>query len=336
MQWPSYLLSFCLHGLFFLLIWLWPNAAPMRLEPPAVMISLVDGDMGGSNTPSNILGHLGERGGAEMAPSPTAPKKEVAAPSQEEVLKDTPTPKPSVEAPKEPSLAVEQPKPEPKPKPKPKPEPKPKPKPEPKKEPKPVIKVIKSIPTFKEKPKEKPKEQPKEQPKETKKEKAKDDKAKTKSKDAGDPIAQALKQAKREASSRLEQGDSGNAVEQALAQAKRNAGGNRGGGGGQGKGPGGGGLADVYRGQVLLAVRPNWGYASTSRKNLSCLINVKVDMQGKVQEATVVRSSGNTQFDQSAVSAIWRTSNNGAFPPPPSQAYTDLDLNFSLNELLGR
>ena len=125
-------------------------------------------------------------------------------------------------------------------------------------------------------------------------------------------------------------------MEQALAQARRSAGGTRGGGGGEGKGPGGGGLADVYRGQVLLAVRPNWGYASTARQNLSCLINVKVDMQGKVQEAKVVQSSGNAQFDSSAVSAIMRTSNNGAFPPPPSQAYTDLDLSFSLNDLVGR
>ena len=94
--------------------------------------------------------------------------------------------------------------------------------------------------------------------------------------------------------------------------------------------------ADKGSAAAAVAVDTEGGYASTARQNLSCLINVKVDMQGKVQEAKVIQSSGNPQFDSSAVSAIMRTSNNGAFPPPPSQAYTDLDLSFSLNDLMGR
>ena len=31
-----------------------------------------------------------------------------------------------------------------------------------------------------------------------------------------------------------------------------------------------------------------------------------------------------------------RTSRAGAFPPPPSEQYTELDLVFTLNELMGR
>ncbi|MBO4301516.1 MAG: TonB C-terminal domain-containing protein, partial [Desulfovibrio sp.] len=125
-------------------------------------------------------------------------------------------------------------------------------------------------------------------------------------------------------------------VEQALAQARRRAGGNRGGGGGEGEGPGGGGLGDVYMGQVMLAVRPNWGFASAGRINLRCVVNVKVDAQGKVQQTTITRSSGNAQFDASAVNAIVRTSQSGDFPPPPSSAYGDLDLVFTLDEMMGR
>ena len=125
-------------------------------------------------------------------------------------------------------------------------------------------------------------------------------------------------------------------MEQALAQAQRRAGGNRGGGGGEGSGPGGGGLGDVYMGQVMLAVRPNWGFASAGRVNLVCVVNVKVDLQGRVQQTAVTRGSGNAQFDASAVNAIIRTSQSGQFPPPPSAEYTDLDLVFTLDELMGR
>ena len=149
-------------------------------------------------------------------------------------------------------------------------------------------------------------------------------------------MAAALQQA-RKATSRAESGDRGNAVEQALAQAQRRAGGNRGGGGGEGTGPGGGGLGDVYMGQVMLAVRPNWGFASAGRVNLRCIINVKVDGQGKLmQNPTVTHSSGNSQFDSSAVNAIVRTAQSGQFPPPPSADYGDLDLVFTLDELMGR
>ena len=84
----------------------------------------------------------------------------------------------------------------------------------------------------------------------------------------------------------------------------------------------------------MLAVRPNWGFASAGRLNLHCVINVKVDAQGKVLQTTVTRGSGNAQFDASAVNAIIRTSQSGQFPPPPSADYSDLDLVFTLDELM--
>ena len=313
MRLASYVLSFCLHAAIFLLIWFWPSSPPIKLDTPPVMISLDEGATGGNRTPSPILGHMGQPGDGPLAPTPPAPKAEVAAPERVEVKE----PKPVPPQPKQDAAAVK--------KPEPKPEPKPQPKPEPKEEAKPIAQKKEDKPKPKEEPqKEAPKDQKKPEP--PKADAKKDAKESKDAKSNVDPVAAALQQA-RKATSRADSGDRGNAVEQALAQAQRRAGGNR----------GGGGLGDVYMGQVMLAVRPNWGFTSASRLNLRCIINVKVDAQGKLlQNPVVTHSSGNAQFDASAASAIVRTANSGQFPPPPSADYGDLDLVFTLDELMGR
>ena len=198
---------------------------------------------------------------------------------------------------------------------------------------------------IKEEPKKKDEEKPKPQAKPQ--EQKQDQKQKTSGKDTKDSenkgaedkdaIASALNQARRKATSRTgSDSGGGSSVEQALAQARKNAGGNRGGGGGEGSGPGGGGLHSVYLGQVMLAVRPNWGYASGSRANLQCTVHITVTAAGQVQTAQIVASSGNAQYDASCVNAIWRTSKAGDFPPPPTPMYHELDIVFTLNEMRGR
>lgn len=315
------------------------------------MISLVEGAPGGNRTPSPIMGHTGDVSDGAIAPTAPAPQSEVAAQAKEEVrppepkpaprretapaekLPDKPVPvpekKPEPPAPEPPK--VEEPKPAepsrpqpPKPEP-PKPQP-PKPeakKPEPKKPDVKKPEPAKAEPVTREPKKPEPKKPDVKKP------------APKKQPARQDPIAAALQQA-RKATSRASSGDRGNAVEQALAEARKNAGGNRGGGGGEGQGPGGGGLGDVYIGQVMLAVRPNWGYASVGRKSLVCVVKVKVDLQGNVLLAEISRSSGNAQYDASAVNAVVRTGQAGDFPAPPNQSYTDLDLVFTLDELMGR
>ena len=322
-----YILSLCLHIVGVLLLWLWPVGEPLiKLEQP-VQISLVEGETGGSKTPSPILGHMGEPGEGELAPSAPAERADVAAHAREETQVASPPP---VEAQTEPVEEVKKPDVKPVPKPEPKPEPKenavPKKKaPEPKKEPK------------KEQPK---KEQPKkEQPQKAEKSQAKPQKASKdnkKDKSNKDAISDALAQAKRKATSRADSGDRGTSVEQALAEAKKNASGNKGGGGGEGKGPGGGGLHDVYLGLVMQAVRPNWGFANAQRKNMQCTLFLKVSKTGEVQECKVVASSGNAQYDASCVNAVMRTSRAGDFPPPPKPEYEELECVFTLNELMGR
>lgn len=90
-------------------------------------------------------------------------------------------------------------------------------------------------------------------------------------------------------------------------------------------------LADVYREQVMDAVRPNWGFASAEGRNLSCVVEVKVDMQGRVREVGLARSSGEPQFDASAVMAVTLTAQQRELPPPPSEELCDLDLVFSID-----
>lgn len=336
MNLAALIISICLHIALALIIWFWPQPAPLKLDKPPMMISLVEGATGGNRTPSPILGHMGEAGDGPVAPAPPAPQAEIAAPARDEMRApeikapdalETPTPvKPEpIQVPEKKPDPVEQPKPKPEPKkteiakPEPqKPEPK---KPEAKK-PEPKKPEPKKPEPKKPEPKkpESKKPEPKKQPPKAKK---------------PDPVAAALQQA-RKATSRASSGDKGNAVEQALAQARRGASGNRGGGGGEGAGPGGGGLGDVYIGQVMLAVRPNWGFASSGRQALACVVKVNVDMQGTVQRAEVTQSSGNAQFDASAVNAVIRTGNAGQFPPPPNPEYMDLDLVFTLDEMTGR
>lgn len=308
MNWASYLLSLCLHLAVFLLIMFWPSSPPVNLETPPVMISLVNGAPGGNRTPSSILGKMGKPTDGPKDVSPPAKKADAAAPERPEVKAD-----PTVDK----ARPVEA-----------KPEPKVERKPEPKHEVKPKPEPKDATPVADKKDKKKKEDKKKDDDKKT------DKKADKPSK--GDPVAAAMNQARREATSRVESGDKGSSVEQALAQARRNAGGDGGGGGGEGDGPGGGGLNDVYMGQVMLAVRPNWSFTSATRLNLVCVVRVKVNLQGEVEKVDVTQSSGNAQYDSSAANAIWRTSRAGAFPPPPSEQYTELDLVFTLNELMGR
>lgn len=324
----SYVLSLCLHIGIILIIWLWPASKPLVYPEQPVMISLVDGAPGGNKEPSPILGPMGAKADGESAPAPAAKKAEVAQQEREET-RAAPIKAPKDERP----MKKEEPK-------------KPELKPAPKQEVQPKEKAISpKKKDIKEEPKKKDEEKPKPQAKPQ--EQKQDQKQKTSDKDTKDSenkgaedkdaIASALNQARRKATSRTgSDSGGGSSVEQALAQARKNAGGNRGGGGGEGSGPGGGGLHSVYLGQVMLAVRPNWGYASGSRANLQCTVHITVTAAGQVQTAQIVASSGNAQYDASCVNAIWRTSKAGDFPPPPTPMYHELDIVFTLNEMRGR
>ncbi len=116
-------------------------------------------------------------------------------------------------------------------------------------------------------------------------------------------------------------------VAEALAQAQQTV---SGGGGGIGRGSGGGGLYDVYAGQVILAVRPNWSAAIYSRDLLVVMVRVVLDKSGQVLDATVERSSGRADFDASAVNAVLRTR---SLPPPPTAEQQEIVIAFNSLEM---
>ncbi|MEG2172041.1 MAG: cell envelope integrity protein TolA [Desulfovibrionaceae bacterium] len=330
MRLASYVLSITLHVGLILAILFWPGPPPIKLNPQAVQISLVDGAMGGNRAPSPVLGPQGTKG-EKIAPSMPAPQKAEAAPPAP-TAQETPIAQPKQDVQKPQTQPKSKPKPEPEPEPekatpiaqKKKPDVKPEPKTEPKPEaPKPKKEDAKKAETKPDAKKEDAKPAPKKE------------ETKNAQKSSADAVKEALAKAKA-ASSREASPQRGSAVERALAEAKRKAGGVGGGGGGEGDGPGGGGIGDVYIGQVMMAVRPNWGFASASRQNLTCSVRVQVDAQGKVQRAELEQSSGNSLFDTSAVNAVKKTGTEGQFPPPPGPQYYDLILSFNLNELAGR
>ncbi len=355
MNWASYILSFCLHVLIILLIWLWPASPPVKLDAPPVMISLVDGAPGGNRTPSSILGAAGQPTSGPRDFAAPAPKAEVAAPPQT-VPDAAPIKTPPREAAQE-RAAREEAKEAPRPRPKPDDNAaallaKKKKEEELKRQQEERERQQAELKKKKEEERreaEQKKQEERKKAEQKKKEEARKKAAEQKKKEDDrkkaeqarrekekDSVAAALRDARRKASSRVESGDRGTAVEQALAQARKNAGGDGGGGGGEGDGPGGGGLNEVYLGQIMLAVRPNWSFASASRANLACVVHIVVDMNGEIQDSQVTQGSGNAQFDASAVNAVIRTSKAGLFPKPPSPEYCEVDLVFRLDELSRR
>lgn len=326
----SYFFSILLHLALALLIFLWPSSSSVKLDQPMMQISVNMGAPGGNRMASPVLGPQGKLMPTKAAPQP-APAEQAAS---------------AVPVAREDTV---QPKAEPKKESQPKPKPKPEPKPDEvalaqKKQPK----KPKDEEEEEEEPKEKPKEKPKDDGKKDKKEasenaKKTDDKAKPakesdKKKDGVDPskaLADALNDAKKKAGTSRGTKEKGgkSSVAGALADFQKSAGGAGGGGGGEGDGPGGGGIYDVYMGQVILAVRPNWSMPTYSRANLSVQVNVKLDPNGKVLSCTVARSSGRAEVDASAVNAVIRTK---VLPAPPTPDQQELLLTFNTQEMMGR
>ena len=91
-------------------------------------------------------------------------------------------------------------------------------------------------------------------------------------------------------------------------------------------------MYNVYAGQVILAVRPNWQMPTYSRDMFVALVWVRLDAGGNVLECGIEQSSGRADFDASAVNAIIRTK---TLPPPPTPDLQNLVLTFNSLEMAG-
>jgi colicin import membrane protein len=215
--------------------------------------------------------------------------------SDERLVKPKPAPK--VINAKLVTLSEAQPKPAPKPEPKPvaKPPPKPEPKPAPKPEPKPEPKPApKPEPKPAPKPAEKPKPAPKPAPKPEPK----------------GPTAQELAEQARQEAARRE----------AAAQAARAA-------------AAAAELAASYASLIRQTVEQRWSRPPTARNGMEVLLSIQLIPTGEVVSVSVLRSSGDTAFDRSAIAAVERAGN---FPELKNLPPREFEQNFRRFRLLFR
>ncbi len=327
MNFGSTLFSLVLHGVVFVILWLWPSSPPIQLNKPVIQISLTMGAPGGDRLPSPVLGHRGsgkpDKPSAAAAPDKPADARQLAQPLPD----STRQAQPAARADSKPEAIRQK---------DPAPRPATDPRPAPQKQREEDARAV----AISEKPKkkdEKKKDEKRDRNKPNEKGTSRSERSSGKSSD--DVLKAALADARAKAGPESRRRDNSGAVARALAQASRNVnsgggeGSGMGGGGGEGDGPGGGGLYDVYAGMVILSVRPNWSMPTYSRTLLVAHVRVRIDSNGKVLSATLEKGSGRADFDASAVNAVLRTKQ---LPKPPTPDQQDIIIAFNSLEMMGR
>lgn len=76
------------------------------------------------------------------------------------------------------------------------------------------------------------------------------------------------------------------------------------------------GIVDKYKGLILEAIAQNWLVPPGTNSKLSCQLYIELGNNGKVSNVRVMKSSGNSLLDRSAVAAVYKAS--------PLPAPTDL------------
>lgn len=90
----------------------------------------------------------------------------------------------------------------------------------------------------------------------------------------------------------------------------------------------------AYAQQVMMMVRDHWEFpALTSPQPLTVRVRARVTPNGQIWDFNVEQSSGQADFDASALKALGKV---GMLPPPPSPEYQDLLLTFNLQEMIGK
>ncbi|MBZ2170526.1 energy transducer TonB [Nitratidesulfovibrio sp. SRB-5] len=90
----------------------------------------------------------------------------------------------------------------------------------------------------------------------------------------------------------------------------------------------------AYAQQVMMMVRDHWEFpALTSPQPLTVRVRARVTPNGQIWDFNVEQSSGQADFDASALKALGKV---GMLPPPPGPEYQDLLLTFNLQEMIGK
>ncbi len=109
------------------------------------------------------------------------------------------------------------------------------------------------------------------------------------------------------------------------------SGGGYGGGTGSGGGGDGVGIYGAYEDSVVSRIRPNFsGQERADRRNFQAVARLYINPDGSVQNAEIVRPSGNSSFDAAVIRAIMYTKN---LERPPSPDYQVMEILFTSESL---
>ncbi len=81
----------------------------------------------------------------------------------------------------------------------------------------------------------------------------------------------------------------------------------------------------IYYGIIRYRVLERWVYTGKSISRLEAEVLISLSKQGGVQKQSIVKSSGNPDFDRSVLRAIAKAS---PFPPPPEGVDTEIQFRF--------
>ena len=87
------------------------------------------------------------------------------------------------------------------------------------------------------------------------------------------------------------------------------------------------GVLGSYDESVVSRIRPNWTLPGLAGNHI-VVVNVKINPDGSVQRATIVRSSGSSSIDSSVILAIMASTLE---PPPPG--LSEMDITFNTNQM---
>jgi TonB family protein len=86
--------------------------------------------------------------------------------------------------------------------------------------------------------------------------------------------------------------------------------------------------ADSYYGRVIEMISDQWAWPpEIGSLDLEVIISIRIDGRGNIVSQEIEKSSGNLQFDQSALRAI---SKANPLPPPPFGIETEIGVRFRL------
>ncbi|MDR0827193.1 MAG: TonB C-terminal domain-containing protein [Desulfovibrio sp.] len=318
---PSFAASFCLHLVIAALVIFMPgSSAPPPAPPGAVMVSglVTIGKEGRSaqgkqETPDSGKGQEENNSAPPKPVEPVEPTKPAEPPQPPKPVEQAPEPEVTAPKPPDPEATVIPKTPE-------KPEP---PKPEPPKEEVKKPEAPKPEPKKPEPPKPVPPKAPVKTPPSRKE-------------DLSSALADLGREVKSGQGSRSgtakgnNRNNAGRDLSRALADLGKNVGGA--GDGLSGSGPGGSGgdglgILGAYQESVISRVRPNWALpARADRKSYTAVVNIKIDKDGTILEARIVKPSGNSFFDSSVMQAVAATR---ILEPPPHAGYSSIDISFT-------